>query len=185
MAVQLTRWQFTVNDYYRMGAAGILTEDDRVELIEGEVIAMPPIGARHMRVVNALNRLLVRAVGDEADISPQNPVLLGELSAPQPDLVVIQRYADPRLPTAEDILLLIEVSDTTLAYDRRVKLPLYARWGVREVWIVDVEREIVMQHTQPQDGSYQFTKRFGRGATIVTDLLPTLSLTIEVDTVFA
>ena len=138
---QLTRWRFTVHDYHRMGEAGILHEDDRVELIEGELVEMAAIGTRHFSCVNGLTRMLVRGVGDEAIVSVQNPVRLDEHSEPQPDLTVL-RMRDYResLPVPEDVLLLIEVSDPTLAYDRGVKLPLYARSGIREVWIVDLGR---------------------------------------------
>ncbi len=136
---EVTRRRFTVHDYHRMGEAGILHEDDRVELIEGELVEMAAIGTRHLTCVNGLTRMLVRGVGDEAIVSVQNPVRLDEHSEPQPDLTVL-RMRDYResLPVPEDVLLLIEVSDTTLAYDRGVKLPLYARSGIREVWIVDL-----------------------------------------------
>ena len=127
---QLTRWRFTVHDYHRMGEAGILQEDDRVELIEGELVQMTAIGTRHFSCVNRLNRLLVMNVRDEAVVSVQNPVRLNEYTEPQPDATVIRpRDYRESLPMPEDVLLLIEVSDTTLAYDRGVKLPLYARSG--------------------------------------------------------
>jgi hypothetical protein len=110
-----------------MGEAGILHEDDRVELIEGEIVEMAAIGTRHFSCVNRLNWLLVMSVGDEAVVSVQNPVRLNEHTEPQPDLTVIRpRNYTEALPVPEDVLLLIEVSDTTLAYDRNIKLPLYA-----------------------------------------------------------
>lgn len=131
--VQVARRRFTVHEYHRMAKAGILHEDDRVELIDGEPIEMAAIGTRHLTCVNVLNRSLVRSVGDEAIVSVQNPVRLYEYGEPQPDLAVI-RTRDYResLPTPEDVLLLIEVSNTTLAYDRGIKLPAYARKGIRE-----------------------------------------------------
>jgi Uma2 family endonuclease len=132
--MEVKRRRFTVHDYHRMGEAGILHEDDRVELIEGEIVEMAAIGTRHFSCVNRLNRLLVMSVGDEAVISVQNPVRLNEHTELQPDLAVI-RARDYResLPEPDDVLLLIEVSDTTLAYDRGVKLPLYAKAGITEV----------------------------------------------------
>ena len=131
---RVTRRRFTVHEYHRMAEAGILHEDDRVELIEGELIEMAAIGTRHFTCVNGLNRFLVRSVGDEAIVSVQNPVRLDEYGEPQPDLAVIRpRDYRESLPMPEDVLLLIEVSDTTLAYDRGVKLPMYARKGMREV----------------------------------------------------
>ena len=147
---QLTRWRFTVHDYHRMGEAGILHEDDRVELIQGELVQMTAIGTRHFSCVNRLNRLMVLNFGDEAIVSVQNPVRLNEYNEPQPDVTVI-RTRDYResLPMPEDVLLLIEVSDTTLAYDRGIKLPLYARAGIGEVWIVNLPGEIIERHTGP------------------------------------
>jgi Uma2 family endonuclease len=132
--MEVKRRRFTVHDYHRMGEAGILHEDDRVELIEGELVEMTAIGTRHFSCVNRLNRLLVMHVGDDAIVSVQNPVRLNEYNEPQPDLAVIRpRDYKESLPMPEDVLLLIEVSDSTLAYDRGVKLTLYARAGIREV----------------------------------------------------
>src|SRR5437763_5948302 len=124
---------FTVDEYNRMGKAGILTEDDRVELIEGEIIQMPPIGSRHASCVGYLTSELAFALRGRAILYVQNPFELSSHSEPEPDLSVL-RLRDDRyvrhLPTADDVLLIIEVSDTTLAFDQRVKLPLYAREGV-------------------------------------------------------
>ena len=170
---ELTRWRFTVHDYHRMGEAGILHEDDRVELIEGELVEMTAIGTRHFSCVNRLTRMLVMSVGDEAIVSVQNPVRLNEYTEPQPDLTVI-RPRDYRLslPGPEDVLLLIEVSDTTLAYDRGVKLPLYARAGIREVWIVDLPGETIERYTDPLEESYRRADRLRRGQTLESISLP-------------
>ncbi len=177
---QVTRRRFTVHDYHRMGEAGILHEDDRVELIEGEIVEMTAIGTRHFSCVNRLNRLLVMSVGEDAVVSVQNPVRLDEYTEPQPDLTVI-RPRDYRLslPGPEDVLLLIEVSDTTLAYDRNVKLPLYARAGIREVWIADLAGEIVERHTDPSGHSYRHTERARREDRIECPALPDLTLTAD------
>jgi Uma2 family endonuclease len=177
---ELTRWRFTVHDYHRMGEAGILREDDRVELIEGELVEMTAIGTRHFSCVNRLNRLLVMNVGDEAIVSVQNPVRLNEYTEPQPDLTVI-RPRDYRLslPGPEDVLLLIEVSDTTLAYDRGVKLPLYARAGIREIWIVDLAGETIGRHTDPSGEGYRRAHRLRRGQTLESDTLPGLSPSVD------
>src|SRR5215212_5959745 len=131
-----------------MGEAGILHEDDRVELIEGEIVEMAALGTMHFACVNGLTRLLVMNVDDEAIVSVQNPVRLNEHTEPQPDLTVI-RPRDYRLsfPGPEDVLLLIEISDTTLAYDRGGKLPLYARSGIGGVWIVDLPGETIERYT--------------------------------------
>ena len=138
---QVTRRLFTADEFHAMAEAGILHEDDRIELIEGELIEMAAIGTRRFTCVNTLTRFLVRSVGDEGIVSPRNPVRLSQDSEPQPDLAIL-RARDYRnsLPGPEDVLLLIEVSDTTLRYDRQTKLPLYARSGVRESWIEYFQR---------------------------------------------
>jgi Uma2 family endonuclease len=170
---QLTRWRFTVHDYHRMGEAGILHEDDRVELIEGELVEMTAIGTRHFSCVNRLTRMLVMNVGDEAIVSVQNPVRLNEYNEPQPDVTVIRpRDYRESLPMPEDVLLLIEVSDTTLAYDRGVKLPLYARAGIREVWIVDLAGEAIERYTDPLEESYRGADRLRRGQRLESISLP-------------
>jgi Uma2 family endonuclease len=177
---EVTRRRFTVHDYHRMGEAGILHEDDRVELIEGEIVEMAAIGTTHFTCVNALTRLLVRGVGDEAIVSVQNPARLDEHSEPQPDLTVL-RVRDYResLPMPEDVLLLIEVSDTTLRYDRGVKLPLYARAGVREVWIVDLVGETIERHTDPSGTGYRQFERSQRGEKIESAALPKLAFRVD------
>jgi Uma2 family endonuclease len=179
---EVTRRRFTVHDYHRMGEAGILHEDDRVELIEGEIVEMAAIGTRHFTCVNQLTRLLVRGVGDAAIVSVQNPVRLDEHSEPQPDLTVL-RVRDYResLPMPEDVLLLIEISDTTLSYDRGVKLPLYARAGIREVWIVDLQGEIIERHTDPSGSGYRRVERARRGEALAP--LTFSELTLRVDAV--
>jgi Uma2 family endonuclease len=176
----ITRRRFTVHDYHRMAEAGILHEDDRVELIEGEVVEMAPIGARHFTCVNTLTRLLVQSVGDEAIVSVQNPVRLDERTEPQPDLAVIRArdYRDS-LPGPGDALLLIEVSDTTLAYDRDVKLPLYARAGIPEVWIVDLGNVIVERHTDPSGDFYRHVEKLRRGDTVRSATVPGLSVSVD------
>jgi Uma2 family endonuclease len=177
---EVTRRRFTVHDYHRMGEAGILHEDDRVELIEGEIVEMAAIGTRHFTCVNGLTRLLVRGVGDAAIVSVQNPVRLDEHTEPQPDLAVLQtRDYRESLPLPEDVLLLIEVSDTTLSYDRGVKLPLYARTGISEVWIVDLTGEVIERHTGPSGDGFQNVERLRRGEEIRSSPLPGLSFRVE------
>jgi Uma2 family endonuclease len=177
---EVTRWRFTVHDYHRMGEAGILHEDDRVELIEGELVQMTSIGTRHFSCVNRLNRMLVMNVGDEAIVSVQNPVRLNDYNEPQPDLTVIRpRDYRESLPMPEDVLLLIEVSDTTLAYDRGVKLPLYARTGVGEVWIVNLPVETVERYTGPSADGYRHADQKGRGQTLESTALPGLLPSVD------
>jgi Uma2 family endonuclease len=177
---EVTRRRFTVHEYHRMGEVGILHEDDRVELIEGEIVEMASIGTRHFTCVNGLTRLLVRGVGDAAIVSVQNPVRLDERTEPQPDLGVL-RVRDYResLPMPEDVLFLIEVSDTTLSYDRGVKLPLYARAGIPEVWIVDLASELIERHTVPSANGYRSFLRAQRGETIEPAALPELAIRVD------
>lgn len=181
MAVQLTRRQFTVAEYYEMGKAGILTEDDRVELIEGEIIEMSPIGDAHAWCVNRLNRLFSKAVGDVAVVSVQNPVRLGDRSEPVPDVMLVRLGPGLRgpHPTPADVLLLVEVSDTTLAYDEQVKVPLYARSGVPETWIVDLNREAIRAHREPTPKGYRLIEVHQRGDRISPSAFPDLSLGVD------
>ena len=178
---QVTRRLFTADEFHKMAEAGILHEDDRIELIEGELIEMAAIGARHFTCVNTLNRFLVQSVGDEGIVSVQNPVKLSENLEPQPDLAVLQTrdYRDS-LPGPEDVLLLFEVSDTTLKYDREVKLPLYARSGVREAWIVDLQDGSVERHTEPSATGYRLVRRAGKGESLPSEALSELVLRVDV-----
>jgi Uma2 family endonuclease len=170
---EVTRRRFTVHDYHRMAEVGILHEDDRVELIEGDIVEMAAIGSRHAMCVIRLTRLLVPLAGDWALVSPQNPVRLSERLEPQPDMTVIRaRDYEGSLPGPEDVLLLIEVSDTTLSYDRNVKLPLYARAGIPEVWIVDLAGEVIERHTGPSGDSYRHVERARRGEEVRSAALP-------------
>ncbi len=135
------RHRYTVDDYERMGAAGILGEDDRVELVEGEIIDMPPIGSPHGGSVNRIAQKLTLAVGDGAVVAVQNPVRLDDFSEPQPDIALLKPREDfyaGRHPGPEDVLMLLEVAETSVRYDRDKKLPLYARAGIPEVWLVDL-----------------------------------------------
>ncbi len=141
MSAQPQRHPFSVDEYARMAEAGILSEDDRVELIEGDVVHMPPVGSHHAAPVKRLNHFLSRRVGDRALISVQDPIRLDDFSEPEPDIALLRPrddfYAGAH-PGPDDVLLVVEVSDTSARFDRDVKLPLYASHGIREVWIVDV-----------------------------------------------
>jgi Uma2 family endonuclease len=156
LAIRLMPHQFTAEEYHRMATSGILTEDDRVELIDGEIVDMTPIGGEHIACVTLLNRLLSRLVGDDAFVSVQNPIRLGPRAEPQPDIAILQRLpAGHEPPGVADVLLLVEVADTSLVYDLSAKAPLYARAGVPELWVVSLARGEVIRHTDPRDGTYQ------------------------------
>ena len=163
-----------------MSEAGILHEDDRVELLEGEIVEMAAIGTRHFTCVNNLTMLLARSVGDEAIVSVQNPVRLDEHNEPQLDLAVIRaRNYVESLPTPEDVLFLIEVSDTTLAYDRNVKLPLYARSGIREVWILDLTNETIERYTEPSGDGYRRVLKVWRGESLASIVITGIALDVN------
>ncbi|MEE9322068.1 MAG: Uma2 family endonuclease [Granulosicoccus sp.] len=152
-----TRHSLSVDDYYRMAEVGILAPDARVELIEGEIIDRVPIGCTHASVVDYLNRMLVLAVGDSAIVRTQNPVRLDNYSEPEPDFAILKPRQDSYRkshPTADDVFLLIEVSDSTLRYDRNIKMPLYAKFGVPAVWIIDVAAQRLHIYNELQQGKY-------------------------------
>ena len=151
------RRRIDVHEYHRMAAAGLLDENDRVELIEGELVAMSPVGVGHVGCVMALTRLLTATVGNGGMVSVQNPVRLELFSEPEPDLVLLRNRADDyrTLPVAPgDVLLLIEVSDTSLRYDRELKAKLYARHGIGKYWIVDVAAKSIVTHGTPGEDGY-------------------------------
>jgi Uma2 family endonuclease len=145
-------WKLTVEEYHRMGEVGILGEDDRVELIDGELIEMTPIGPMHAGLSSILMEWLVHRTAGRAVAWVQYPIHLGPRSEPQPDLALL-RYREDRykraLPTAKDVLLLVEISDKTLRYDRETKAPLYARHGITEYWIVNIPRRQIEVHRDP------------------------------------
>ena len=163
--VDVRRYRFTVDEFARMGEAGIFTEDDRVELIDGEIVAMAPIGPLHAGLVSRLNQLIVTRVAGRAHVSVQNPVRLDPHTEPQPDLVVARPrktfYTD-RHPEPGDILLVVEVADSSLGYDRTEKAPRYGRAGIPELWIVDAAAAAVTAHTEPGPEGYA-TRRVLRG----------------------
>jgi Uma2 family endonuclease len=178
----LPRYRFTVRDYHRMGEAGILHEDSHVELIEGEIVIMSPIGSVHVAVVNRLVRLFDRAVGDLAIVSVQNPVILDDHSEPEPDLVLLRPrddFYESMLPGPDDVLLIVEVADTSLRYDREVKIPLYARHRIAEVWLVDVENRRVTSFSSPFEEGYQQEKVQDNLTSISPLCLPDITLDLS------
>jgi len=182
MPVELRRRRFTVDEYYAMADAGILTEDDRVELIEGEIVQMAAIGSRHAACVNRLTRLLVLQAGEAAVVQVQNPVRLSDLSEPQPDLILSRARADfyaAGHPRPDDTLLVIEVSHTTLDYDREIKIPLYALARVPEVWIVDIDGDGVELYREPAGPEYHVQERHVRGDVLRPALLPDIEIPVS------
>ena len=155
---RIQRHLLTVDQYHLMGEAGVFAPDARVELIEGEVIEMAPMGSRHYAVVMRLNGLLSAAVGQRASIGCQGPLRLGSMSEPEPDLCVLKPRDDfyaSALPSAADALLVIEAADSTLAYDVRVKARLYASHGIPVVWVLDLRTPRLLVLSDPQGGEYR------------------------------
>ncbi len=182
MGVQVQRRLFTVEEYHRMAEAGILSEDDRVELIEGELVAMSPIGSRHAACVKRLIRLLDRAVGDRAIVGAQDPIRLGARSEPQPDVTLLRYRPDfyaSAHPGPEDVLLVVEVAETSADYDRTVKIPLYARYGIPEAWLVDLLEERIEIYRHPSPQGYQTLHIAHRGETVRPTTLPDLELSVD------
>ena len=182
VAAQLTRHRFTVDDYYAMARAGILSEDDRVELLDGEIVEMPPIGPGHAYSVDGLTELLVRRFGDVARVRVQNPIRLDRYSEPEPDFALVRRREDlyrTGHPTPDDVLLVIEVADTTLASDRDVKTVLYARAALAEVWIVDLRHDLVLVHREPGPDGYTLVTTARRGDQLRMLAFPDRVVTVD------
>jgi len=176
-----TRHRLDVDAYYRMAEAGILIDPHRVELIDGEIFDMPAIGSPHAAVTNRLARLFARALRDEvALVSVQSPLRLDAYNEPEPDLMLLRPRADgyrASHPAAADTHLLVEVSESSLAYDRGTKLPLYAKFGVPEVWIIDLTSVAVEVYREPKAGAYAARERMMSGL-LVPALIP--GVTIDV-----
>jgi len=182
MSIRLLKGPFTVDDYHRLAEVGILGEDDRVELLDGQIVAMSPIGPRHAGCVKDLVRLLYRKLGDAVILGVQDPVVLGPDSEPQPDISVLKPRADAYReahPRADDILLLIEVADTSLEYDREVKLRIYAAAGIPEAWLLALENDVIEVHRQPGPEGYREVRTLGRGDTLAALFAPMGDISVD------
>ena len=174
--------RFTVDDYMRMGETGIIPHDLRVELIDGEIIKMPPINPPHQSVVNRLTKLLVTRLGDRAIVQIQGPVRLDNHSMPQPDILLLAPRADyysKRHPDSQTVFLAIEVADTSLRYDREIKGPLYAQKGIREYWVVDVNARRVDVYREPHTEHYAIRFVAQEGTPAGIDAFPDESFDIS------
>jgi Uma2 family endonuclease len=163
MRAEVTRKLFTTDEYYRMAEVGILTPDDRVELIEGEIIRMSPIGTRHAACVNRGAELFMLKFHGKATVTVQNPAHLNQYNEPQPDILLLKHREDyyaSKHPSPEDTLLLLEVSDTTLGFDLNVKIPIYGATGIPEVWIADLRKNIIRAFRNPEAGQYETVMTF-------------------------
>ncbi len=180
------RYSFTVADFYAMADVGILSENDRVELLDGDIITMPPIGNWHAASVDRINDVLGPSLQGRAIRRIHGPTRLNDISEPLPDVMLLQWSEDfygSGHPGPADVLLLIEVSDTTLGYDRNVKLPIYARAGIREVWIVNQEDRRIEAYTDPGDGDYANVRYASHGERIAPGAFP--DVVVEVDSVIS
>lgn len=181
MSVDVVRRRFTVDEYLHMVEAGILTEDERVELLDGEIVEMTPVGHRHTARVAALNRVLLLGVGSRAVVWPQGPIRLSERSQPEPDLILLRprpvSYGDA-VPEPQDVLLLIEVADNSLARDRELKRRLYAAAGIPEYWIVNVQDREIEVHTSPSGTSYASVRRCQPGEILSPQAFPDLRVDV-------
>ena len=175
--------RFTIRDYHRMGEAGILGCDERLELIDGALVVREPIGSRHASTVRRLDRLWAARVGERSIISVQNPIVLpNDNSELQPDFTLLVPRADfyaGAHPVPADVLLLIEVADSSLRLDRRVKLPLYARAGIREAWLCDLTTDRVEVHRQPGADGYTSVRVAVPGDSLAAEAFPDISLTVR------
>jgi len=183
MVVVQQRRLVTVDEYDRMAEAGILGEDDRVELIEGEIVEMVPIGSAHVGCVMRLhNRLLSLEYHHKALIGMQNPIHLNPMSEPQPDLMLLkprEDFYEQSHPTPSDVLFVVEISDSSQEYDRLMKIPLYGKASIPETWLVDVRKKIVEIYTQPSEAGYQTVQTSIPGDTISPLAFPDLTISVN------
>ena len=183
MSVEISKRRFTADDYQRMGQAGILSRRDRVELIDGDVVAMTPIGARHCAAVDRTNRAMVMQAGDKAIVRVQGSVRLDLYHEPEPDLVLLRPKPDfyaSGHPGPADILLIVEIAESSIDYDRDVKGTTYARLGVREYWLADLNEDLLSCYAEPRDGAYRSLQQYRRGQSVAPQLLPECVIAVDV-----
>lgn len=161
---------------------GILSEDERIELIGGDIINMTPIGSQHVACVNRMNLWFVKNLGERAIIQVQSPIQIGQHSEPQPDIAILEPVSDfyaSHLPQAKDILLIVEVADTSLEYDREVKIPLYARAGIGETWLVNLPEQYITVYTEPSESDYEVAKKFTKAKVLSSSIIPDLKVSVQ------
>ena len=177
-----SRHLFTVDEYYRLAEVGVLTATDRVQLIDGEIIDMPPIGPGHSSSAERVNTLLRSRLGASVQVRGQNPVRLGPRAEPEPDVAVVRYRADfyrSSHPTPADVFLVVEVADSTLAFDRDTKAPMYSRAGIAEYWIVDLVNEQILVHRDPSATGYRSVVALRRGDVVQPLAFPDLSIAVD------
>ncbi len=176
------RRKFSVGEYYAMAESGVLGPDERVELLDGEIVVMAPIGNRHAFCVDWLTRFWILALAERAIVRVQNPVRLNDSSEPEPDVTLLEWkddfYASGH-PGPQDVLLVIEVADSTVDFDRNQKLQLYARAGITEVWIVNLQDRRVETYTEPEGDQYGSVRYYGPGESVAPMHFPDIGLVVE------
>lgn len=179
---QVKNFRFTISQYHQMSEAGILSENDKVELINGEIIEMSPIGRRHAACVDRINRLFSNILGIKVIVRVQNPILLNNLSEPEPDIALLKPRTDfyeSGHPQPEDIFLLIEVADSSIEYDRDVKIPLYASSGITEVWLVDIYQQVIIVYRYPSENGYRDIQTLSPGEKLSISAFPENNLFVD------
>ena len=179
---QVKNFRFTISQYHQMSEAGILSENDKVELINGEIIEMSPIGRRHTACVNRLNSVFSQLLGKKVIVAVQNPILLNNLSEPEPDIALLKPRTDfyeSGHPQPQDIFLLIEVADSSIEYDRDVKIPLYASSGITEVWLVDIYQQVIIVYRYPSENGYRDIQTLSRGEKLSISAFPENNLLVD------
>jgi Uma2 family endonuclease len=181
MVLPVFKGPFTLDAYHRLGELGVLDEDDRVELLDGQIVEMTPIGGAHAACVFRLNALLSGRTGSDAGVSVQNPVVLAERWEPQPDLAVVRRaggFSGAWLPGPQDVLLVIEVADTSLERDRDIKIPRYAAAGIPEAWLVDLGADAITVYRGPSANGYRDVITVTGGGTLRPLRLPDITIAV-------
>ena len=176
------RHAVSAQEYLRMGEAGVFEADARLELIEGEIVEMAPIGSPHAGAVNILNQLFARLAGDLVIVAVQNPLIVGDRSVPQPDLALLKPRADSYAgshPSVADVLLVVEVADTTLRFDLDTKIPLYARCGIAEAWVVDLQARALRVFRDPGASGYRTSLTVPGGESVSALALPAVVVAVS------
>lgn len=182
MLTNLQKHFFSISDWHQMGENNLFPPDTRIELIEGKIIDMAPIGSLHAGCVSWLTRFFVTQVADLAIVKVQDPVQLGNFSEPQPDLMVLRpdpHFYRKKHPSSAEVLLLIEVSDSTIHYDRKTKIPLYARYGIVEAWLINLEQDSIEVYLKPQEQGYREKHIFSRDEFIVSSQLSHIKVMVS------
>lgn len=182
MSIEYSRRPFTVAEYDQMVATGILRDDDRVELIEGEIVAMTPIGSPHAACVSKLDHVLARLLGDRSQIRVQCPVAIPDWSEPNPDVALVMPRADfyaAAHPPPRHVQLLIEVADSSFVYDTQKKAPLYAKSGIRELWVIDLNTNRVLVYTRPRAGQYSIIRSHNLGEGFTSQRFPGIEFKVR------